>query len=300
MATTAVRAIPSVAWAAPTTLGSSAKATAGAANTHGAIGATTRRNRGWRRLGSARAIAPPPPRATVSGRGGHEREHGEHQDHMREIGNDARVGRPLREHPGHQRSDGEADGHRHRAAPGRRVVGDIPEGRTRQLAQPRRTGAEGRTAAQSDEEAPGEQERQGVAGDHERQRPRQRQRSRGQDDRPSAASVRQRPGDEQAGDQAQRVEAEHRLERARRQAELLAIDEQHRGELVGTPRRAEQRRAGAQPGGARIDAEWHSCVICIRATLTGTVLSSRKSSMIEPLRPTSLTHMGSIIRPELD
>ncbi len=43
--TVATTAAPSCAWSAPRTVGRSAKATAGAANTHGAIGTTTLRNR---------------------------------------------------------------------------------------------------------------------------------------------------------------------------------------------------------------------------------------------------------------
>ncbi len=53
----AVNAVPSAACSAPTTLGRSAKAIAGAANTHGAIGATTRRKRGLRVPGSERRKA---------------------------------------------------------------------------------------------------------------------------------------------------------------------------------------------------------------------------------------------------
>ncbi len=63
----AVSATPSAARSAPTTLGNSANAIAGAANTHGAIGATSLRNRGARSDGRAFATVPTPPRETVSG-----------------------------------------------------------------------------------------------------------------------------------------------------------------------------------------------------------------------------------------
>ena len=63
----AVSAIPSCAWSAPVTVGSRPKAIAGAANTQGAIGATTERKRGPRKPGRENRGMPRLNSATVSG-----------------------------------------------------------------------------------------------------------------------------------------------------------------------------------------------------------------------------------------
>ena len=82
---------------------------------------------------------------------------------MGQVGDDEGVRHPLGQHAGHERAEGEAEGHGQRGTPGGGVVAGVTVGWARQLAYPRRRRPEGRPAAHPGEEAAGEEQPQAVA-----------------------------------------------------------------------------------------------------------------------------------------
>jgi hypothetical protein len=94
------------------------------------------------------------------------------------------------------------------------VRGGRPDRGQRDLAQPGGACGEHGAAADPGQQPPEEQQRDTVGAGDQHRAGEQRQRGGGNDDCAASTRVRQRPDEQQPRDQTERVEAEHRLERA--------------------------------------------------------------------------------------
>ncbi len=196
----------------------------------------------------------PQPAPAIAGHGlgdTPEREqHDEHECDVRRVRQPRRRRRPLRQQPGGERPEPEARGHRDRGAACGGVATRVADRWHRRLVHPGRACGEDRTAAHTGEQPPQEDQGQAVGTDHQDRARRHSERGRGDHHGAPPAGIGERAGEQKSGDQPERIDAEQRLERPGAESEVVAVDEQHRRELVRAPARAEEHRDRRQPCGA--------------------------------------------------